>query len=365
MLTFLRAKHRFGDGLTFTALCLTLLVGAMFPAAFLCWPSAGAAEKGGVAVETVPYQGWKNNLRLSNGDAVLMVTLDVGPRILSYRLSDGKNIFKEYPDQLGKTGESEWRIRGGHRLSVAPEDHSRSYAPDNGPVAYKVLDQALGLVRLTSEPDTNHGIQKELDVQLAAKGNRVKVVHRIKNISSKPIELSPWAVTVLAPGGVEIIPQPPKRPYPNDPRKAQSAGDYAPQQSLVLWPYFSFHNQGWNFGAKYITLWPSTVRQGAKYGPTKLGLAHRLGWVGYLNDGTLFVKRLDYEEGKTYPDNGCNLETFANPDMLDIESLGPLVKLGPGATIEHTETWDLVSGVGSYVHQFEIDKVVLSKIPPK
>jgi hypothetical protein len=350
---------------TFPVRCLVLLVVGMVPVVFLGRPSAGAAEKGGVTVETVPYQSWKNNLRLHNEDAEVLITLDVGPRILSYRLSDGKNVFKEYPEQLGKTGESEWMIRGGHRLSVAPEDPKRSFTPDNGPVTWKLLDKSLGLVRLSAAPDEALGLQKEMDVQLAAAGSRVKVVHRIKNIGSKPLELSPWAVTVLAPGGVEIIPQPAKKPYPKDPRKAESAADYAPHQSLVLWPYFSFHNQGWNLGPKYITLWPSTTRQGAKYGPTKVGMAHRMSWVGYLNAGTLFVKRFEYEEGKTYPDNGCNLETFANPDMLDIESLGPVAKLEVGTAIEHTETWDLVSGVGSYVHQFEIDKVVLSKIPLK
>jgi hypothetical protein len=76
-------------------------------------------------------------------------------------------------------------------------------------------------------------------------------------------------------------------------------------------------------------------------------------------------RRFPTKKDKTYPDGGCNLETFASPDMLDIETLGPLVKLAPGAVIEHRETWDLISGVGSYVHQAEIDKVVVSKIPPK
>jgi hypothetical protein len=343
-----------------TVPCLILVAGGMLPAVLLCRPTAAAAEKGAVAVETVPYQGWKKNLRLSNGDAELIVTLDVGPRILSYRLRDGKNVFKEYPDQLGKAGESEWMVRGGHRLSVAPEDPRRSFAPDNRPVVYKVLDETLGLVRLTGDPEEATGLRKEMDVRLAAKGSRVSVVHRIKNTGSKAIELAPWAVTVLAPGGVAIIPQPPKKPYPADPKKAQSAADYAPQQSLVFWPYFSFHNQGWNFGPKWIT-----VHQGPKFGPTKVGLPHRLSWVGYLNAGNLFVKRIEYQEDKTYPDNGCNLEIFARPDMLDLESLGPLVKLAPGAAVEHTETWDLVGGVGSYVHQFEIDKVVLSKVPPR
>ena len=217
---------------------------------------------------------------------------------------------------------------------------------------------------MTPEPDKVHGLQREMDVELAAKESRVKVVHRIKNIGDKAVELSPWAVTAFAPGGVEIIPQSPKRPFPKEPLKTPAA-DFAPEQTIVFWPYFSFLNGGWNFGVKYITLWPSLARQGPKYRPTKIGLPHRMGWVGYLNDGTLFVKRFEYEEGKTYPDNGCNLETFANPDMLDIESLGPLVTLAPGAAIEHAETWDLVGGVGSYVHQAEIDRVVLSKIPPK
>jgi hypothetical protein len=172
------------------------------------------------------------------------------------------------------------------------------------------------------------------------------------------------AMAALSVVAATTAPAWPRKPYPKDPSKA-TAADYAPDRLIVYWPYFSFLNQGWNLGAKYITLWPSLARQGAKYGPTKVGMRHQMGWVAYLNEGDLFVKRFDHEKDKTYPDGGCNLETFANPDMLDIETLGPLVRLAPGAVIEHTETWDLVSGVGSYVHQAEIDKVVVSKIPPK
>ncbi len=360
MLSFLESTYRFRS----RSKCMVPLLLVVMAGLAAGWPGTSAAEDAGVTLESVPYQGWKNNLRIKNGDAELLVTLDVGPRILSYRLHGGKNVFKEYPEQLGKSGEGAWLARGGHRLSIAPEDPRRSYVPDNAPVAYQVLDRALGLVRLSAAPDTVNGIQKEMDVLLAARGSRVKVVHRIKNVGTKAVELAPWAVTMLAPGGVEIIPEPPRKPYPKDPSKA-SAADYAPDRSIVYWPYFSFLNQGWNFGVKYITLWPSLTRQGAKYGPTKVGMAHRMGWVAYLNAGDLFVKRFDFENDKTYPDGGCNLETFANADMLDIETLGPLVQLAPGAVIEHTETWDLVTGVGSYVHQAEIDKVVLSRIPPR
>src|SRR5262245_58370932 len=226
MLSLRGSKHCFSSGLKCAIWVLTVVATGMSPV----WPVAQAGGDGGVRLETVPYRGWKNNLRITNGDAEILVTLEVGPRILSYRLQGGKNVFKEYPEQLGKSGESAWMIRGGHRLSVGPEDPKRSYVPDNGPVSYQVLDQSLGLIRLSAAPDTVNGIAKEMDVLLAAKGSRVKVVHRVKNVGSKAVELSPWAVTVLAPGGVEIIPQPPRKPYPNDPSKA-SAADYAPDRS--------------------------------------------------------------------------------------------------------------------------------------
>src|SRR4051794_27521975 len=97
-------------------------------------PRGAAGAEPRVMMDRVEYHGWKNNLRLRNGDAELIVTLDVGPRVISYRLEGGKNVFKNYDDQLGKSGEADWQIRGGHRLWAAPEDPTRTYVPDNGPV---------------------------------------------------------------------------------------------------------------------------------------------------------------------------------------------------------------------------------------
>src|SRR5215471_9718396 len=130
-------------------------------------------------IEKVEYHGWKNNLRLSNGEAELIITLDVGPRIISYRLANGRNVLKNYEDQLGKTGEKDWQIRGGHRLWAGPEDLTRTYAPDNGPVPYK--EQAGG-VRIAATPDSGHGIQREMVVHLAPRGSGVTLLHRIHNV---------------------------------------------------------------------------------------------------------------------------------------------------------------------------------------
>jgi hypothetical protein len=338
-------------------------VGVAALAAGLLLLPAGAAEKKGVTVDEIAYQGWKHNLRLSNGDAELIVTLDVGPRVISYKPAGGKNVFKEFTDQLGKSGEKDWQARGGHRLWTAPEDLTRTYAPDNAPVKYQELPARKAgtrTVRFTQAPDTPYGVQKEMDVTLAPTGSRVEVIHRITNVASQPTDLAAWALTMMAPGGTEVIPLPPHRPHPGPPQNARSPADFAPSMQITLWPYFDFTDKRWTFGSKYITL-----HQNDKQGPTKIGLTQRMGWVGYLNGGTLFVKRFGYQPGQHYPDGGCNFETFTNQEFLEMESLGPLVHLNPGAKVEHTENWDLHKDVGAFHSEDGIDKNVLPVVKEK
>jgi hypothetical protein len=313
-----------------------------------------------VTMDKVAYKGWKNNLRLANGSVELIVTLDVGPRVISFRLADGRNVFKEYADQFGKTGEKDWQIRGGHRLWAGPEDLTRTYAPDNGPVEYEELPRKeAGVVGVRFQPaaEAAYHIQKAMDVQLAPGSPRVEVSHHITNLGPERTTLAPWALSVMAPGGVEIIPLPPKRSHPGPPQNARSPKDYANDQVLALWPFFDFKDPRWTFGSKYVTL-----RQDAKRGPTKIGVAHRMGWVGYLNGGTLFVKRFKYQDGQPYPDGGVNFETFTNEDMLEVESLGPLVTLGQGETVTLVETWELQGGVPDVKDEADIDRHVLSRV---
>jgi hypothetical protein len=183
------------------------------------------------------------------------------------------------------------------------------------------------------------------------------VTHYLRNFVDKETELAPWALSVMAPGGVEIIPLPGKRPHPGAVKNARSPADFAPNQLLSIWPFTDLADPRWKFGSKYIML-----RQDAKKGPTKIGLAQRQGWVGYLNDGTLFVKRFTYQEGKTYVDQGVNFETFTNEDMLEIESFGPLIKLSPGAMVEHKETWELFKDVEPFKNEDDIDKTIKARV---
>ena len=281
-------------------------------------------------MEIVPYKGWPNNLRLANDTCEVIVTLDVGPRIISYRvLPDGINVMKNYDEMMGGTGEDEWQIRGGLRFWLGPEDLTRTYYADNHPVAHQEVSP--GTYRLTPPPEKEYGIQKEVELRLAEHGSGLHITLRATNIGDEPTEFAPWGPTPMAPGGVEIIPLPKKAPHPGHVSNAKSPADYANNQVYAVWPYTDFSDPRWKFGGKYITLTQDPAKS-----PPKLGIAYRLGWVGYLLDGNLFVCKFGFEEGAPYPDGGVNYETFTNEDMLEIEPIAPVSVVEPGKFAELT-----------------------------
>ncbi|MFO0926928.1 MAG: hypothetical protein U0736_07775 [Gemmataceae bacterium] len=281
-----------------------------------------------------PTPGGRTTCGASNGEVELIATLDVGPRVLVYRRVGSTNVMKVSRTGLGKAGEKEWQIRGGHRLWTAPA---------RGPP--RCISTAAGGAQATRRrhrpprPARRHRVRHPEGDRPAA---GAKGQHGPASFTASPTSAigrrrwRPWATTVMAPGGIEVIPLPAKRPHPGPPANAQVTRDYAPQRTDDHLAVLRLPDHGWSFGSRAITL-----RQDPKRGPTKIGLAHQLGWVGYLSGGTLFVKRIAHEPNRTYPDGGCNFETFTNEDMLEIESLGPVVELKKGASTELVETWSL------------------------
>ena len=224
-------------------------------------------------IESTEFGGWRNCLRLANDHAELILTLDVGPRVISYQVTGGENVFKTAPEEFGKSHEPHFVQRGGHRLWIAPED-DRTYAPDNVPVAHELLPNG---VRMTNAAEAPWQIEKELTVRLASDSSAVIVEHRLTNRGPAPATLATWALTVMEPGGLEIIPNPPLGEHPRD---------LLPNRLQVLWPYTDASDERWRWGREFITL-----RQTPHSSPAKLGLgAPRK--VGRLPD----AKRAFYQD---------------------------------------------------------------------
>jgi len=302
-----------------------------------------------VKVEKTEYKGWRNCYRVSNGEVELIVTGDVGPRVIRYGFVGGQNLFKEYPEQLGKTGEDKFQLRGGDRVWKAPEDPVATWAPDNVPVEITVT--ATGLVaRAPVEPLTM--LQKEIEVSMAASGTEVTVSHRITNRSLFPLEFAPWVLTMMAPGGTAITGFPPRGKHPIN---------LEATNPLVMWAYTNLADKRWTFTKKYLALRQDPSDSEAQ----KLGLFNRDTWAAYVLNGEAFVKRTVSDPVKTYTDFGCSFETFTNNEFLEIETLGPLTKVLPGQTVAQVEQWGLHRNVQlPALTDEDIDRVVLPLVHP-
>ncbi len=281
-------------------------------------------------ISIIPYQGWSRCARLSNGTVDLLVTLEVGPRVIRFGFIDGPNEFVEYSDQMGKSGESIYRSYGGHRLWVAPETKGWTDHPDNGPVVLVKEEEDVALFTPAAEAGT--ALQKSLRISFLPSSTGVRVEHLLKNVGRTPVELAPWALSVMAAGGTAIIPH--ERPIPH-PEKV------LPARPLSLWHYTDMTDPRWNWGRHFVFLRQDT----SATIPQKFGALVTQGWAAYHNTNRLFVKRFPYDPSAVYPDFGVNAEFFTNARMLEMESLGGLSTLKPGETTSHTEHWYLLHNV--------------------
>ncbi len=277
-----------------------------------------------VTVEKIPYAGWPNCYRLSNGEIELIVTSDVGPRIIRYGFEGGQNFFVELEEDLGKTGGDNWRLYGGSRLWVGPEDPVYSYGADNDPVQVEISGN-----RLTAQAPVEHtGVQKAIAVELSDEGSAVRVVYTLANRTIWPLRIATWVLTMMAPGGAGITTLPPRGTHPEV---------LAPTNPLVVFAFTNMADPRWTWLEKYIVL-----RQDPQNAdPEKIGLFNPATRGAYLLNGELFVKKFAASPEEEYPDMGASYETFTNERFLEIETLGPLRTLQPGESIDHVEEWSL------------------------
>jgi hypothetical protein len=285
-----------------------------------------------MAAEYSSFGGWKRNVRLSNGFAEAIITLEVGPRIISYRPAQGRSVFKLVGEEAGKSNEAAWRIRGGHRLWTAPEDFGKQgslcYALDNSEVEHVIEDELT--VKVSNLIDGATKIRREMVVELEKTSPKVSVEHRISHQGGPPVEVAPWALTVMAEGGYAVLSQPPLGTHPQD---------YLPNRSIVSWPFTDLSDERFRVGSRLISL-----RQ-TRRPPFKIGLRHAEGWAAYVLGDHLFLKNVPFIEGETYPDFGSNFETFTNAEFLELETLGPLKRISEGETLIHNESWVVFSEV--------------------
>ncbi len=129
----------------------------------------------------------------------------------------------------------------------------------------------------------------------------------------------------MALGGTAVLPQ---TTTPLDPE------GLLPNRQLVLWPYSGTSDPRFKLGDSSIGIETQPIAQ-----PFKLGYLNRAGWMEYHTQGVVFRKEFRPEPDQSHVDMGCNAEVYTNDKIIELETLGPLVTLQPGQTVEHFERW--------------------------
>jgi hypothetical protein len=304
--------------------------------------AVAAPSSAEVTVERVTYLNQPDCIRLSNGTVEVIVTTAIGPRIIRYGFIGGDNALGEVPDLTTKTALGDWKPWGGHRVWSAPEAMPRSYSPDNSPIDARVDGNTVHLVQPV-EPST--GIVKELTVTLASSGTEVTIGHRLVNKNLWAVDMAVWAMTIMHAGGTVILPQEPYRSHDDA---------LQPVRSVTFWAYTDLSDPRWQIGPKFLRLRNDPSREPSQ----KIGIANHQGWAAYLRDGVLFVKRVDWSEGATYPDGGVNVETYTAGAFLELETLGVLASVPPGGAATHEERWFLIRNVAGGTSDAELERAI-------
>lgn len=273
---------------------------------------------------SVDFHGLRTR-SLQNEHLRLDYLTEAGPRLVRlFRAGSDENLLADVFDFTVPTPWGNYAFLGGHRLWYAPEEMPRTYLPDLDGLQAEELPGGVRLFR-PAPPQT--GIAKVLEVYLSPERPALSLLHELRNDGALPVELAPWALTQLPLGGTAILPL---AGGPVDP-----AG-LLPNRNLVLWPYTSLADDRLRLTDAAIL-----IRAEGRMPPVKVGYACSPGWIAYWRAGVLFVKRFHYLAGAGYPDFGSSAESYCGNRFIELESLGPLVRLEPGQTVRHEETWEL------------------------
>lgn len=252
-----------------------------------------------------------------------------GPRLVRLFFQGSQNLLADAHDIFWDSPSGKYFPLGGHRLWISPELPEKTYIPDNVGLQEEKISNG---VELTGKTETASGVRKSIRIELDPKHPIIHLIHTIINENTIPITIAPWAITQFRQGGTVLLPQPIGNTDPHG---------LLHNRLFAIWPYTRITDPRLVLRDDCIL-----VHANPALPPIKLGYFNSPGWLAYWVDGILFRKILDVPQpGVIYPDGGCNTEVYCNDRFVELESLGSLATLAPGAITRLTETWELNAGL--------------------
>ena len=288
------------------------------------------------------YKHYGRCIKLENGKLEILVTTDIGPRIIYFGAVGGENMFfNDEADECVTKGALYERVYGegtvfhfygGHRMWLAPQLMMHTSYPDNAPVPYEIIENG---VILKPEAQEILGMQPVMKVVMSPDKSEIEVEVTYRNISKGEKSYAVWQISQFDVGGVAIVPfSAPRRRF--DPNHVFTDEElltpFPPRAQISSFMGGFTEDPRFRIDAEYFTL----KQDPGETTPIKLGTPNLSGYAMYANKGYVATMEFPYDDTKTYTDRGCSFEIFTANYFLELESLGAYETVQPGETVSHT-----------------------------
>lgn len=249
----------------------------------------------------------------------MIVSADVGPRILFFGFKDGENVL--FHDTEENISIGEMKLYGGHRFWISPETKN-TYAIDNIPC--KVIENKDSISFIAFDPVT----EMEKNLTILDKNGRFLVRHILTNKGKLLYSGAIWALTCIPPKkGIIFFPW-------------GNKGDWK-LKKIVYWQRWAGEATTNIKSSQFVPeedlflIYPS--------GETgKVGTTGYEGFVGVTTDNYTFIKKFNFIDGAIYPDDNCAIQVYTSERFCELETLSPMYTLLPNVEYIHDEEWILL-----------------------
>jgi hypothetical protein len=278
-----------------------------------------------VTLSRTNYHGWGDAWRIQNRTAEVFVVPSVG-RILQFRfLGENEGPLWENPQLLGKPMmKNPWETAvgsfGGDKTWPAPQSAWNWPPPDVFDASPLEAHAEGGALRMLSPVSPRFGIRTERILTLDPAKPILRVVTIYRKVAGEPVEVGVWVITQTRVPEAAFLPQPANSKF----------ADGLTRLWALPTNFISRPSPG-------LIEFRRDARESHKIGNDGEAIL----WVGAKQTLKIEISRVP---GATYPDDGCSVELYSNPDpagYVEMEALGPLKTLRVGDELRGTNLYTL------------------------
>ncbi len=298
-----------------------------------------------IEIKQINLKYYGKCVSINNGTVKVIVSVDVGPKIIFWGYTNGENMLYipynilEYDEHISqKIPPDIFFKRYGHEIMLEYEN-SNPVVLSSGTTIYSILQD--GVVFSCSSPKL--GISTNLEIIIQDSSNSIMIVHSIENINEKAQSFSICSSTFVTQDGTLIVPQ-----------NVEDLGN-SPNRVLALWKKSNINDSRLYVTNEYLRFNNLSTDN---LSVLKLGINNRQAWSTYTKDGITFLKHYLHNKKAKYLNFDSSFIIDSKKALLSLKVLSPIYNVQKNEIAKMAEYWSLFPNKIHFDDHNEIKKFI-------